>query len=73
MGGCAQAAQESWSKPGATPQGVARDYHDCERAAAFDATHGQETGAYGFSPVMDRRVLGSCMRSRGYDLVTERK
>ena len=70
-GGCAQAAQETWSKPGATRQTVSRDYHECEQAASTDPTHGQEQGAYGFSVVMDRRVLASCMRSRGYDAAVQ--
>jgi len=73
VGGCATAAQETWSRPGATRQAVARDFHECERAATFDATHGQEMGAYGSSPVMNRPVLASCMRSRGYELVTDRR
>jgi len=70
-GGCAQAAHETWSKPGATRQAVSRDYRECEQAASVDPTHGQEQGAYGFSVAMDRRVLSSCMRSRGYDVTAQ--
>jgi hypothetical protein len=71
--GCAQTVQETWAKPGVTRQDVSRDYRECEQQASFDWTHGQEQGAYGFSVRMDRRVLASCMRSRGYELVSERK
>jgi hypothetical protein len=73
VGGCATAAQETWSRPSATRQALSRDLHECERAATFDSTHGQEMGAYGFSPVMNQPVLASCMRARGYELVTDRR
>jgi len=70
-GGCAPLVQETWSKPGATPQVVSRDVFDCEREATVDPTHGQERGAYGASgPRKNERVFAACMRARGYALTS---
>jgi hypothetical protein len=67
LGGCAQPVHQTWTKPGATRQEIARDASDCDRAATFDPTHGQEQGYWGGGGTRrDARVFDSCMRSRGY-------
>jgi hypothetical protein len=65
--GCSSGMRETWSKPGATRQDIARDASDCERVATVDPTHGQEQGAYGAGgPRRNASVFESCMRAHGY-------
>lgn len=58
-------ANKSWTKPGATPQEIARDQRECVQMAPSRSQAGSISGNI-YATIMLGSDVNNCMRARGY-------